>query len=145
MFLGEGLVGVKPKAPIVVYTDGASLGNPGPAGIGIVLRSGRHYREIAEPLGVTTNNVAELTAILRALEAIRDPNRPVFVHTDSEYAIGVLTRDWKPKKNRELIARIRRLLARFPEIRFVKVAGHSGDPDNERCDELAKEAAGRVR
>ena len=134
-------MGVKTKPAIVVYTDGASLGNPGPAGIGIVLRSGAHYREIAEPLGVTTNNVAELTAILRALESIRDRSRPVVVHTDSEYAIGVLTKNWRPKKNRELIAEIRRLIAQFPDIRLVKVAGHAGDPDNERCDLLAKEAA----
>ena len=131
--------------PIIVYTDGASLGNPGPAGIGVVLRAGGRRKELSEYLGVATNNVAELTAILRALQTVKDRKRRVVVHSDSEYAIGVLTKNWKPKKNKELIASIRRLMAEFADLSFVKVAGHAGNPDNERCDELAKAAAMRGR
>jgi ribonuclease HI len=129
------------KEPVIIYTDGACLGNPGPAGLGVVLRSGNRRREIKESLGWSTNNVAELTAILRALEAVKDRNRPVKVHSDSTYAIGVVSKGWKAKANKELVARIRELAATFPNLEFVKVPGHAGVPDNERCDQLAKEAA----
>src|SRR5262244_1793599 len=129
------------KAPILAYTDGACTGNPGPMGIGVVLLSGLHRKEISEYLGPRgTNNIAELTAIERALEAIRDRNRPVIVYSDSSYAIGVLSSGWKAKANRELVERIRALVERFPNLRFVKVAGHAGVAENERCDQLAREA-----
>ncbi len=135
-------VKTKPEMPpIIIYTDGACFGNPGPAGIGVVLRSGPHRKELSEPLGRATNNIAELTAILRALESVKDRHRRVRVHSDSAYAIGVLTKNWKPKKNKELIAKIRDLMRDFSDLEFVKVAGHAGVEDNERCDELAKAAA----
>jgi len=132
------------KPPILVYTDGACTGNPGPMGIGVVLIAGRHRKEISEYLGpLGTNNVAELTAILRALEMIKDRRRPIVVHSDSSYAIGVLSQGWKAKANVDLVARIRDLLAQFDKVRFVKVAGHSGVPENERSDELARAAIAR--
>lgn len=127
--------------PILIYTDGACFGNPGPAGLGVVLRSGARRKEIKESLGWSTNNVAELTAILRGLEAVKDRQRRVLVHSDSTYAIGVLARGFKAKANKELVARIRKLAALFGDLEFVKVPGHAGVPDNERCDQLAKEAA----
>jgi ribonuclease HI len=126
--------------PIIAYTDGACTGNPGPMGIGVVLVAGDRRKEISEYLGTGTNNVAELTAILRALEAVKDRDRPVLVHSDSSYAIGVVARGWKAKANQDLVARIRALGATFRALRFVKVAGHAGVPENERCDELAREA-----
>jgi ribonuclease HI len=129
--------------PILVYTDGACTGNPGPMGIGAVLTADGQRREISEYLGQGTNNIAELTAVLRALEAIKDHDRPVHLHLDSSYAIGVLARGFKAKANVELITRIRRLMASFRDLHFVKVAGHAGVEENERCDELARAAVAR--
>jgi ribonuclease HI len=126
--------------PIVVYTDGACTGNPGPAGIGVVILDGKQRREISEYLGQGTNNIAELVAIERALEAVDAPDRarPVLVHSDSSYCIGVLSKGWKAKANTDLITRIRDLTRSFSDLRFVKVRGHAGVPENERCDLLAR-------
>jgi ribonuclease HI len=129
-----------PKDAIHVWTDGACTGNPGPAGIGVVVIDGAARREIGEFLGEGTNNIAELTAIERGLEVVADPKRPVIVYSDSAYAIGLLSKSWKAKANVELVARIRALTSRFADLRFVKVAGHAGVPENERCDELARTA-----
>jgi ribonuclease HI len=137
----------KPGAPALeLWTDGACSGNPGPMGIGIVAIDGGKRRELGEYLGVGTNNIAELTAIERALDlAGADAGtRRVRVYTDSAYAIGVLSKGWKAKANQELIARMRRRLATLPHLEFVKVSGHAGVPENERCDQLARDAiAGR--
>ncbi len=123
----------------IAYTDGACSGNPGPAGAGfVVIAPGKSPQEGFESLGVGTNNVAEITAILRAIEAIPKDARAV-VHTDSKYAIGVLSLGWKAKANQELIARTRAVL-QGRKVRFVYVPGHSGIPMNERADELAREA-----
>lgn len=127
-----------------VYTDGACTGNPGPMGLGVVILDleapGRpSRRELSEYLGLGTNNIAELTAIQRGLEDLpRD--RPVVVYSDSAYAIGLLSQNWKAKANQELVAALRQLLRGFSSVRFVKVAGHAGVPENERCDELARTA-----
>ena len=122
----------------VVYTDGACTGNPGPAGLGVVvLADGGRRFERSEYLGHGTNNIAELTAIKRALEMT---DGPAVIHTDSQYAIGVLTKGWKAKANTELIAGIRDLLKQRRGIRFVYVRGHAGIPLNERADELARGA-----
>jgi ribonuclease HI len=124
----------------VAYTDGACSGNPGPAGSGVVLVSpdGKMH-EGFEYLGEATNNVAELTAILRALEWVPPEARAIVVHTDSQYAIGVLQKGWKAKANGELVARTKHVVdARG--ARLVYVPGHSGVPLNERADQLAREA-----
>jgi len=137
-----------PSAPtdaIQVWTDGACTGNPGPAGLGVVVLDGTEKRELSEYLGEGTNNIAELTAILRGLEAVTDRKRPVYVYTDSQYSIGLLTKPWKPKKNIELVAELRALCRAFPNLHFVKVAGHAGIPLNERVDELARQAVERRR
>jgi ribonuclease HI len=130
---------------VEIWTDGACSGNPGPMGIGMVVIDGAERREKGEYLGVGTNNIAELTAIERGVELVGDVARPMRVYTDSSYAIGVLGKGWKAKANQELIARIKRRLAPL-DIEFVKVSGHAGVPENERCDELAREAVtGRAR
>jgi ribonuclease HI len=117
-------------------------------GIGVVVIDGGERREAGEYLGVGTNNIAELTAIERGVElagADRDDGRRFRIYTDSSYAIGVLSKGWKAKANQELIARIKRRLAAHPRVEFVKVAGHAGVPENERCDEIARVAvSGRV-
>ncbi|HEY4187603.1 MAG TPA: ribonuclease H [Polyangia bacterium] len=134
-----------------IWTDGACSGNPGPMGIGVVIVDGKEREEAGEYLGTGTNNIAELVAIERglALATKRIPaseERRVRVYTDSSYAIGLLEKNWKAKANQELVARIRRKLAAFPApVQFVKVAGHAGIPENERCDELGRQAILRSR
>lgn len=122
---------------IHVYTDGASSGNPGPSGIGVVLRCGDQCKEISEYIGIATNNIAELMAIEKGLAAVKNRRLPVRVYTDSSYAHGVLTLNWKPKKNLDLIAAVRRTMADFADLRVIKVPGHCGVEDNERADRLA--------
>lgn len=124
---------------VVAYTDGACSGNPGPAGLGVVLIKDKERRELSEYLGIATNNIAELTAILRALEVF-EGELPLVVHTDSQYAIGVLTKGWKPKVNQDLIARIKEQMKRVKRLHFVYVPGHAGVPLNERADALARAA-----
>jgi ribonuclease HI len=125
----------------VAYTDGACSGNPGPAGSGmVVIQPGGRIDEGFEFLGTSTNNVAELTGILRALEAIPAEAPSIVIHTDSQYSIGVLTKGWKAKVNQALIATTKALLAKRPQARLVYVKGHAGIPMNERADELAREA-----
>lgn len=131
------------KESIVIYTDGACSGNPGPAGLGVVLISGPHRKELSEYLGEGTNNIAELMAVKRGLESVKDRRRHILLHTDSAYSIGVITKGWKAKANQTLIAEIRALAGQFSDLHFIKVAGHAGVPENERCDQLAREAVER--
>ena len=132
-----------------VWTDGACTGNPGPMGIGVVVFWGAERKELSEYLGRGTNNIAELTAIERGLDIAEAGapahERPVRVYTDSAYSIGVLSLGWKAKANQALVARIKARLTAFPDITFVKVAGHAGVPENERCDELARQAIENAR
>jgi ribonuclease HI len=125
---------------IHIYTDGASSGNPGPSGIGVVLRYGDRCKEISEYIGTATNNIAELTAIQRGLAAVRQKHLPVRLHTDSGYALGMLSLNWKPKANHALIAAIRKSMAEFRDLKLIKVRGHQGIADNERADKLATSA-----
>jgi ribonuclease HI len=134
-----------PKNAIHVWTDGACTGNPGPAGLGVVIVDGEKHTEISEYLGDGTNNIAELTAILRGLESVEDKTRPVIVYSDSQYSIGLLTQAWKAKKNVELVEELRATCREFKDLRFVKVAGHAGIPLNERVDQLARDAVVRRR
>ncbi len=129
-----------PDGAWTAYTDGACTGNPGPAGSGwIVVSPEGKVEEGFAYLGEATNNIAELTAVLRAVKKI--PHRvPVVVHTDSQYSIGVLSKGWKAKANGELIKEIRAALADHGAVRFVYVRGHVGVPLNERADELARQA-----
>jgi ribonuclease HI len=128
------------KGVVHIYTDGASSGNPGPSGIGVVLTYGRQRKEISEYIGEATNNIAELMAIQKGLSAVKNKRLPVQVYTDSTYAHGVLALNWKPKKNLDLVTAIRRSMAMFARLRLVKVPGHQGVAENERADELATSA-----
>ena len=131
-----------------IYTDGACKGNPGPGGWGALLRSGTHERELYGGDPATTNNRMELTAVIRALEALKRPSK-VEVYTDSEYVMkgitewlaawkrrGWKTADRKPVKNADLWRELDELAGRH-EIRWHWVRGHSGHPENERADALA--------
>jgi ribonuclease HI len=128
---------------IVIHADGSCFGNPGPAGIGVLLEWRGRTKEISRFLGDGTNNIAELTAIEAALQSVTNRRLPVRVHTDSAYAIGVLQEGWKAKENKELVARVQVLMREFPDLRLVKVRGHAGDPGNERVDQLARDAITR--
>jgi ribonuclease HI len=125
---------------IQIFTDGASAGNPGPAGIGVLLRFGNHEKEISEYIGLATNNVAELKAIRAGLQALKNTTHPVNIYTDSRYAYGVLTLGWKAKANQKLVESIKKTMSKFKDVRIIKVKGHAGHKENERADFLATSA-----
>lgn len=122
---------------VLIYTDGACSGNPGPAGIGVLMHFDDHEKEISEYIGLATNNIAELKAIQAGLMAVKNKNMPVKLFTDSGYAHGLLTRGWKAKANTELVEEIRKLMKQFKELKLIKVEGHAGNAGNERADKLA--------
>lgn len=128
-----------PAGTVIVYADGACSGNPGPAGLGVVIIDGPRRVELSEYLGQGTNNIAELTAVLRAL-AEMPAERPMMIYTDSQYTIGVVQKGWKAKANQELVAELRRALASRPAAKLSYVPGHAGVLLNERADALAREA-----
>lgn len=130
---------------MIVYADGACSGNPGPAGVGVVVVDGAGRAELSEFLGRGTNNVAELTAILRAAERLADRRDKVRIYTDSRYSIGVLTQGWKAKKNTELVQRVKDALGRLPDVKLHYVPGHAGVPLNEAADALARTAVSERR
>ena len=141
---------------VEVHTDGSCLGNPGPGGWGVVLRYQSRERELAGGEALTTNNRMELMAAIMALEALSEPCR-ITLQTDSQYVRQGITewmanwvrRNWKtaggdPVKNRDLWERLHAASQRHTiEWRWVK--GHSGDPDNERVDVLARNEAIKFR
>jgi ribonuclease HI len=134
---------------VLVYTDGASRGNPGPGGYGIVMMAGKHRKELSQGYRKTTNNRMELLAVIVALESMKKPNLEIAVYTDSKYVVDAIEKKWvfgwqkknfKGKANEDLW---RRLLNVYPvhRVKFNWVKGHAGHPLNERCDELATLAA----
>ena len=125
---------------VSIYTDGASSGNPGPSGVGILMRFGSHEKEISNFIGNATNNVAELEAIRVSLLEQKKKDLPVRIFTDSNYAYGVLVLGWKAKKNQKLIMSIKNLMSAFRDIKLIKVKGHEGVEGNERADFLATSA-----
>lgn len=134
----------KPRdGAVVVYADGGCHGNPGPAGLGVVIDDEGERHELSEYLGHGTNNIAELTAILRVAERYEGDSRPIEIRTDSQYSIGVLSKGWKAKANTELVAEVKRALKKLPEVHLIYVPGHSGFAGNERADELARAAISR--
>ncbi len=142
-------------APVEIYTDGACKGNPGPGGWGALLRCRGHERELYGGEPSTTNNRMELTAVIRALEALTRTST-VVVHTDSQYvqkgisewlpgwkARRWLTADRKPVKNVDLWQALDALTARH-RVQWRWVRGHNGHPENERADALANRGVPRA-
>jgi ribonuclease HI len=136
---------------IEIYTDGACRGNPGPGGWGALLKMGKHQKELKGAEASTTNNRMELTAVIRALEALKRPVQ-ARVYTDSEYvrrgisewlpawkARGWRTADRQPVKNQDLWQRLDELSVSH-DLEWRWVPGHAGVPGNERADRLANEA-----
>ena len=134
---------------IIVYTDGAAKGNPGPGGYGAVLMYGQHRKELSAGFRKTTNNRMELLAVIVALEALKKPGLDVLIYTDSKYVEQSVSKGWvfgwekkgfKGKKNPDLWRRFL-VIYRKHKVKFQWVKGHAGNPMNERCDQLAVEAS----
>jgi ribonuclease HI len=134
---------------IVIYTDGAASGNPGPGGYGVVLKSGTHYLEKSGGFALTTNNRMELLAVIVGLEALKITGSDVTIYTDSRYVSDAVTKRWvfgwevkgfKKKKNPDLWRRFLNIYRKH-NVKFVWIKGHSAIPENERCDRLAVEAS----
>ncbi len=130
---------------IIIYTDGAASGNPGPGGFGVLLLSGAHRKEISGGFRKTTNNRMELLAVIVGLEALRFDNMNVTVYSDSKYVVDAIEKGWifgwekkrfKDKKNPDLWIRFLAVYRRH-HVKFVWVKGHADNPGNERCDQLA--------
>jgi ribonuclease HI len=141
---------------VIIHTDGACDGNPGPGGWAAVLRCSDTVKELSGGAPATTNNRMELQAAIEALRALRRP-APVELYTDSQYLRNGITEwlpNWKrrgwltaskrPVKNVDLWRELDSLAAR-QTIAWHWVRGHSGDPDNERCDQLANEQIRKLR
>ncbi|HKJ44006.1 MAG TPA: ribonuclease HI [Sunxiuqinia sp.] len=134
---------------IIIYTDGAARGNPGPGGYGVVLMSGSHRKELSDGYELTTNNRMELLAVITGLEALKRENCDVTIYSDSKYVVDAVEKGWvwgwvkkrfKGKKNADLWTRFLPVYKKH-KVRFVWVKGHADIPENERCDELAVEAS----
>ena len=134
---------------IKIYTDGAAKGNPGPGGYGVVMEFGDKRKEISEGFRKTTNNRMELLAVIVGLESIKKPGWDVLITSDSKYVIEAVTKGWlnnwvkkdfKGKKNSDLWRKYLEISKRH-KVQFNWVRGHTGHPQNERCDQLATKAA----
>lgn len=130
---------------IIIYTDGSSRGNPGPGGYGVVMKYGKHRKELAEGFRKTTNNRMELLAVIKGLEALTRDDIPVTVYSDSKYVVDAVEKGWlrgwlqkgfKGKKNEDLWRRFWDIYQKH-NVTFKWVKGHAGIPENERCDQLA--------
>ncbi len=137
---------------ITIYTDGASRGNPGPGGYGVVLVSGKHRLEKSEGFRLTTNNRMELLAVITGLEALKIPGSRVVIYTDSRYIADSVSKGWvfqweakgfRKKKNPDLWARFLNVYRKH-NVRFVWIKGHADNKENELCDRLAVEASRNV-
>ena len=130
---------------IKIFTDGSSRGNPGPGGYGVVMLYKGNRKELSQGYKITTNNRMELTAVIKALEAIKTNNIKVTIYSYSKYVVESIEKGWiwnwekknfKKKQNIDLWKQFIPLYKKF-NIKFVWVKGHAGIKENERCDELA--------
>jgi ribonuclease HI len=134
---------------IMIYTDGAASGNPGPGGYGCVLIYGKHRLEKSEGFRLTTNNRMELMAVIAGLEALKIPGSRVVIYTDSKYISDAVEKGWlfqweskafKKKKNSDLWIRFLKVFRKH-SVRFVWIKGHDNNTENELCDRMAVEAS----
>jgi len=133
---------------IIIYTDGAASGNPGPGGYGVVLQAGNHYKELSQGFRLTTNNRMELLGAIVALETLKFEGSEVLIYTDSKYVCDAVEQGWvftweknrfKNKKNPDLWIRFLNVYRKH-KVKFKWVKGHANIPGNERCDKLAVNA-----
>ena len=124
---------------VQIYTDGACIKNPGPGGYGIILSVNEDRKELSGGYSYTTNNRMELIAAIKGLEALKFPCE-VELYSDSQYLVNTMTKNWKRKANIDLWEELDELCSQH-QVKFLWVKGHSGHPENERCDFLARKAA----
>ncbi len=150
MPLLKGHIQLRRMSVVRIYTDGAAKGNPGPGGFGVVMKFRDKEMELSQGFRLTTNNRMELLAVIHALEQLKTSKYAIELYSDSKYVVDTVTKGWlfswkskqfKGKKNVDLWMRYLELHNRF-EITFHWIKGHSGHPENERCDQLAVSAAG---
>jgi ribonuclease HI len=134
---------------IIIYTDGAASGNPGPGGFGVVLISGQHRKEVSQGFRYTTNNRMELLAVITGLEALKMGNSEVTVFTDSRYVADAVEKGWvfgwekkgfAGKKNPDLWIRFLAIYRKH-KVKINWIKGHASNVENERCDQLAVAAS----
>lgn len=135
---------------LIIYTDGAARGNPGPGGYGAILMYGNKTKELSAGYRLTTNNRMELLAVISALKALTKENISLTIYSDSQYVINSVEKKWLDnwvktnfkggKKNKDLWMEYYRLSKKF-SIKFIWVKGHAENIFNNRCDELATTAA----
>ena len=135
---------------LVIYTDGAARGNPGPGGYGAILLWGSNKKELSAGYRLTTNNRMELMAVICALKALTKENLNITIYTDSQYVLNSVEKKWLDtwvrtdfkggKKNKDLWMEYYHLAKKYT-IKFVWVKGHAENMYNNRCDELATAAA----
>ena len=134
---------------IRLYTDGAAQGNPGPGGFGVILKYNNHEKELSGGFRLTTNNRMELMAVITGLEAIKKSGIAVTIFSDSKYVVDSVEKGWiwgwqkknfAKKANADLWQRYILLHQQF-KPKFVWIKGHAGHLENERCDQLAVQAA----
>ena len=135
---------------INIYTDGASRGNPGPGGYGVVLIYGNYKKELSKGFRRTTNNRMELMAVFAGLQALTKNDLPITVYSDSQYVVRAVEEGWLKKwiatdfkggkKNKDLWTAYYTLAKKF-QVKFIWVKGHADNAYNNRCDELATAAA----
>ncbi len=138
------------KKTLVIYTDGASRGNPGPGGYGAILKWGDVEKELSQGFRKTTNNRMELLAVIAALEYLKKDGLQITIYSDSQYVVKAVEEGWLNnwirtdfkggKKNKDLWYRFYDL-SKQHQIKFIWVKGHAQNPYNNRCDELATAAA----
>ena len=132
-----------PSNDIVIHTDGACKGNPGPGGWGTVIEQNGNQQNLSGSEPQTTNNRMEMTAVIKGLEAV-DPSAKVLISSDSTYVINTMTKGWKRKANHDLWDQLDRLV-KNRDISWRWVRGHSGDRGNELADALATKEAGTAK
>ena len=131
------------------FTDGSCMGNPGPCGTGVYIQLPNKEIKHHRYLGEGTNNKAELSAVLDAMTLLAseniDNNTPIVVCTDSQYVVGILTKNWKAKANKEIIFPLRAEVKKWNDITIRWVAGHADIPENDEADRLANLAISEGR
>ena len=128
---------------VEIFTDGACSDNPGPAGIGVVLKCGKLRKEFSKYIGYATNNIAEIRAVIEGVKLLKAPAQTeVTICTDSQLVEGFLTRGWIPKRNSNLVAELKALLQQCCDFNVVKVKAHNGIRENQTCHNLAQSATG---
>ena len=134
---------------VIIYTDGAAKGNPGNGGYGVVMMYGIHRKEISEGFVLTTNNRMELLSVIVGLEKLKKEKTSVTIYSDSKYVVDAVEKKWVfgwekknfgKKKNPDLWIRFLKIYRKH-SVKFVWIKGHANIKDNERCDQLAVEAA----